>query len=44
MHTRIRDYKTIVGSFEKHTLYDPHFRTNNEYGIEGDQPSDNIVI
>ena len=44
MHTRIRDYKTIVGSFQNHTLYDPHFRTNNEYGIEGDEPSDNIVI
>ena len=30
-HTRIRDYKTLVGSFQKNTLYDPYFRTNNEY-------------
>ena len=44
MHTRIRDYTTIVGSFDKHTLYDTHFRTNNEYGTEGDEPSDNIVF
>ena len=43
-HTRIRDFKTIVGAFQYHTLYDPHFRTNNEYGTEGDEPSDNIVI
>ena len=43
-HTRIRDYKTLVGSFENNTLYDPFFRTNNEYGTEGDEPSDNIVI
>ena len=43
-HTRIRDYKTLVGSFQKNTLYDPYFRTNNEYGTEGDEPSDNIVI
>ena len=44
MHTRIRDNKTIVGSFKYHTIYDPHFRTNNEYGTEGDEPSDNIVF
>ena len=44
MHTRIRDYKTLVGSFQYHTLYDPYFRTNNEYGTEGDEPSDNIII
>lgn len=44
MHTRIRDYTSIVGSFNKHTLYDTHFRTNNEYGTEGDEPSDNIVF
>ena len=43
-HTRIRDYKTLVGSFQKNTLYNPYFRTNNEYGTEGDEPSDNIVI
>ena len=44
MHTRIRDNKTIVGSFNYHTIYDSNFRTNNEYGIEGDEPSDNIVF
>ena len=43
-HTRIRDFKTIVGSFENHTLYDTYFRTNNENGTEGDEPSDNIII
>ena len=41
-HTRIRDFKTLVGSYAKHTLYDTYFRTNNEYGK--DEPSDNIVI
>ncbi len=41
-HTRIRDYKTLVGAYGNHTLYDPWFRTNNEYG--NDEPSDNIVI
>ena len=41
-HTRIRDYKTIVGSFEENILYDPWFRTNNEYGSVGDEPSDNL--
>ena len=44
MHTRIRDNKTIVGSFNYHTIYDSNFRTNNEYGIEGDEPSDNIIF
>ena len=44
MHTRIRDNKTLVGSFKYHTIYDSYFRTNNEYGTEGDEPSDNIVI
>ena len=44
MHTRIRDFKTLVGSYEYHTLYDTNFRTNNEYGTEGDEPSDNIVF
>jgi len=43
-HTRIRDNKTLVGSFAKHTIYDPWFRTNNEYGTAGDEPSDNIVF
>ena len=41
-HTRIRDFKTLEGSYAKHTLYDTYFRTNNEYGKE--EPSDNIVI
>ncbi len=41
-HTRIRDNKTLVGAYGNHTLYDPWFRTNNEYGK--DEPSDNIVI
>ena len=41
-HTRIRDNKTLVGCYGNHTLYDPWFRTNNEYGK--DEPSDNIVI
>ena len=44
MHTRIRDYKTIVGSYKYHTIYDSYFRTNNEYGTAGDNPSDNIVF
>ena len=44
MHTIIRDYKTIVGSFESHTIYDSNFRTNNEYGTEGDEQSDNIIF
>lgn len=43
-HTRIRDNKTIVGSYSNNTIYDSYFRTNNEYGTEGDEPSDNIVI
>lgn len=43
-HTRIRDYKTIVGSYSANTLQDCYLRTNNEYGTEGDEPSDNIVI
>ncbi len=43
-HTRIRDNKTIVGSYGNNTLQDCYLRTNNEYGTEGDNPSDNIVI
>ncbi len=43
-HTRIRDDKTIVGSYSANTLQDCYLRTNNEYGTEGDNPSDNIVI
>ncbi|MBQ8926685.1 MAG: RICIN domain-containing protein [Oscillospiraceae bacterium] len=43
-HTRIRDNKTLVGCYGSHTIYDCQLRTNNEYGTEGDEPSDNIVI
>lgn len=43
-HTRLRDNKTLVGCYGNHTLYDPFFRTNNEYGTEGDEPSDNIIF
>lgn len=42
--TRIRDNKTIVGSYSGGKLIDCELRTNNEYGLEGDNPSDNIVI
>ena len=41
-NTRIRDYKTIVGSFKYHTIYDSRFRTNDTLGK--DDPSDNIVL
>ena len=44
MHTRIRDNKTIVGSYSANTIRDCHLRTNNEYGTEGDEPSDNIIF
>ena len=43
-HTRLRDNKTLVGCYGSHTMYDPFFRTNNEYGTEGDEPSDNIIF
>jgi len=43
-HTRIRDNKTIVGSYSKHTIYDSQFRTNDTYGAVDDSPSDNIVF
>ncbi|MBR1591739.1 MAG: RICIN domain-containing protein [Ruminococcus sp.] len=43
-NTRIRDNKTIVGSYSKHTVYDSQFRTNDAYGAENDSPSDNIVF
>lgn len=42
--TRIRDNKTLVGAYNGGKLIDCELRTNNEYGIEGDEPSDNIVI
>ena len=41
---RIRDYKTIVGSFKYHTIYDCEFRTNNRDGDPNDNPSDNIIF
>ena len=43
-NTRIRDNKTIVGSYSKHTIYDSQFRTNDAYGAADDSPSDNIVF
>lgn len=42
--TRIRDNKTLVGSYGKRKIQDCQLRTNNEYGTAGDDPSDNIVI
>ena len=43
-NTRIRDNKTIVGSFRYHTIYDSQFRTNDAYGAVSDSPSDNIIF
>ena len=43
-HTRIRDNKTIVGAYGTNQIADCMLRTNNEYGNEGDNPSDNIII
>ena len=43
-NTRIRDFKTIVGSFKYHTIYDSQFRTNDAYGAANDSPSDNIIF
>ena len=43
-YLRIRDNKTLVGSYSKRTISDCMIRTNNEYGNEGDEPSDNIII
>lgn len=43
-NTRIRDNKTIVGSYAAHTIYDSQFRTNDAYGAEDDSPSDNIIF
>ena len=41
---RIRDNKTIVGSFKYHTIYDCDFRTNDRDGAQNDSPSDNIIF
>ena len=43
-NTRIRDNKTIVGSFKYHTIYDSQFRTNDAWGAADDNPSDNIIF
>ncbi len=43
-HTRIRDNKTLVGSYSAKTIYDSQFRTNDVWGAEDDSPSDNIVF
>lgn len=43
-YIRIRDNKTILGSYNANTIQDCMLRTNNEYGTEGDNPSDNIII
>ena len=43
-NTRIRDNKTIVGSFKYHTIYDSQFRTNDANGAQNDTPSDNIIF
>ena len=43
-NTRIRDNKTIVGSFKYHTIYDSQFRTNDANGATNDSPSDNIIF
>ena len=39
--SRIRDYKTIVGSFKYHTIYDCEFRTNNR---DGDPNVNQVII
>ena len=41
---RIRDNKTIVGSFKYHTIFDCDFRTNDRDGKKDDSPSDNIIF
>lgn len=43
-NTRIRDNKTIVGSYGANTIYDCQLRTNDAYGAADDSPSDNIVF
>ena len=41
-YLRIRDNKTLVGSYSNRTISDCMIRTNNEYGK--DEPSDNIIM
>ena len=43
-NTRIRDNKTIVGSFKYHTILNCQLRTNDAWGAENDNPSDNIIL
>jgi len=43
-NTRVRDNKTIVGSFKYHTIFDSHFRTNDAFGATNDSPSYNIIF
>ena len=43
-NTRIRDNKTIVGSFKYHTILNCQLRTNDAWGAENDNPSDNIIF
>jgi|GEM_PF-734159 len=40
---RIRDNKTLVGSYSKNTIYDSQFRNDDFYGQDA-LPSNNIVI
>jgi pectin lyase len=41
---RIRDNKTIIGSYGNKTLYDSQLRNDDFYGSTSDAPSNNIVI
>ena len=43
-YLRVRDNKTVVGSYQANRIQDCMIRTNNEYGNEGDEPSDNIIF
>lgn len=40
---RIRDHKTIVGSYANHTIYDSQLRNDDFWGAD-DRPSEDIVI
>lgn len=41
---RIRDNKTIIGSYGNKTFYDSQLRNDDEGGSASDKPSNNIVI
>ena len=43
-NTRIRDNKTLVGSFKYHTILNCQLRTNDAWGAANDNPSDNIIF